>query len=430
MHPSLPGRCLLLFLSLVPFIAFAAPAEPPAPMIAPAINSLGLDLYRQQVKAAGDKSVLLSPYSIATALAMTYAGADGATKAEMQRVLGLPADPAASSAAFQALSAELAEIVRLSIRQVAGLRVNGGDATPLELTVANRLFVQRGYALRPEFVSHVARHFDSGLAELDFRSDAARARESINAWVAEQTHDRIRNLLPAGLPVPSTRLALVNALYLKAAWQDEFRRRNTKPEPFHLSGAAPVDVPMMQAQHWMGHAKRDGYSVVTLPYLGGKLQFVLLVPDAKDGLGALEQSLTARALTDCARLDRREVNLHLPRFKLAPATMPLKDALQGLGMKTAFNLPHGSANFDRMAPRTPDEYLFIGDVFHKTWLSLDEQGTEAAAATAVMMRATLGVSARPDPTPVEVRADRPFLFAIQHVNSGVCLFLGRVTDPR
>lgn len=418
-------------LPLLAVIALPLAAREAAPVeIAPAINALGLDLYREQIKTADGKSVLLSPYSIATALAMTYAGADGETKAEMQRVLRFSADAAKNSARFEALAAQLTEVTRESERHVAQLKENGGDATPLQLNVANRLFAQQGYVLRTPFLSEVRKHFGSDVELLDFKNDPTHAREAINDWVAAQTRDRIHDLLPEGAPSRDTRLALVNALYLKAAWQDEFYEHSTKPEPFHLANSASEPVPTMLTQRKFGYAKRDGYSVVTLPYQTGRLQFVLFVPDAKDGLASLEKKLTTAALGECAQLDLRAVILHLPKFKLAPATMALAGALQALGLNAAFDMPKRSGNFDRMTPRKPDDYLYIGQVFHKTWLSLDEHGTEAAAATAVMMFAAGSAAPRAEPPPVEVRADRPFLFAIQHVDSGACLFLGRVTDPR
>lgn len=429
MRTPLPICRLLLLLGLAPLVTFGTPAKALDPMIAPAINSLGLDLYREQIKSANGTSVLLSPYSIATALAMTYAGADGGTKSEMSRILRLPADPVECSAAFQSLAAQLAGVASASEKELAYRREAGGDATPIQLDVANRIFVQRGYALRPDFVDLLHGHFNSDPAELDFTRDPAKARQVINQWVADRTHDRIRDLLPDGQPTTDTRLALINALYLRAAWENEFNASATQSEPFHLAGREAAAVPTMREQRYYGYAKHEGYSVVTLPYLTRKLQFVVIVPDALDGLAALEKSLTATTLSGWTKLAGREVDLHLPKFKLEPAMMPLGKALQALGMKTAFDQPKGSANFDRMAPRKPDDYLAIGDVYHKTWLELDEHGTEAAAATAVTMVTLSAMVPSPQP-PVEVKADRPFLFAIQHVDSGACLFLGRVTDPR
>lgn len=177
-----------------------------------------------------------------------------------------------------------------------------------------------------------------------------------------------------------------------------------------------------------GYAKREGFTAVSLPYTGNDLQFLVLLPDEINGLHGLESKLTAQMLAECAKLETRDVDLHLPKFKIELPTIALARNFEALGMKTAFDQPRGSANFDRMAPRKPNDYLFISQVFHKTFIAVDEKGTEAAAATAVAMMAATALV--PKPQPVEVKVDRPFLYAIQHVPSGVCLFLGRVTDPR
>ena len=185
---------------------------------------------------------------------------------------------------------------------------------------------------------------------------------------------------------------------------------------------------MMRKTARFGYAKRQGFSAVSVPYVGDDLQFLVLLPDEVNGLSAVESTLTADILAECAKLQAQDIDLHLPKFKLEPPTIALAETLQALGMKSAFNIPQGSANFDKMAPRKPNDYLYISNVFHKTFIAVDEKGTEAAAATAVvMMRAT---AIRPKPPPIEVKVDRPFIYAIQHVPSGLCLFLGRVTDPR
>jgi serpin B len=401
-----------------------------SPEISPAINALGLDLYRAQAKSAGDDNLLLSPYSIATALAMTYAGADGVTFTEMQQVLHFSKGGPATGEAFQALSRQLTQVVSSSERQVAAMKQRGADTTPIQLLVANRLYLQQGFALRPAFLAQLAERFESTLEEVDFSGHPDQTRIIINRWIADHTKGKIQDMVPKGLPVPTTRLALVNALYLKASWQKAFDADETKPDMFFLRGRDAVQVPTMFTIQRLGFAQRGGYKVVSLPYLGEELQLVLLVPDQPAGLGSLEQSLTTDALAECTRLTYHEVRLHLPKFKLELPTMKLGKSLQSLGLKTAFDLPAGSANFEGMAPRKPDDYLYIGEVLHKTWLALDENGTEAAAATVVLMRAPMGVGPRNEPPPIEVRVDRPFLFAIQHVSSGTCLFLGRVTDPR
>jgi serpin B len=246
--------------------------------------------------------------------------------------------------------------------------------------------------------------------------------------VAEQTRDRIRDIVPPGALGPDTRLALINAVYFKAPWATPFDRVTTKLQPFHVQGGAATDVTTMWHQSRFGYRRFDTFRAVAIPYSGGSLQFLVLVPDAPDGLAGLEASLTPETLRACATLPVSEVELYLPKFKLQPPTVPLSAALQQLGMKSAFDRPLGSADFDRMTPRKPADYLYLSEVFHKTFLSLDEEGTEAAAATA----AVAGLAAmRVQPqVPVEVRVDRPFFYAIQHVTSGACLFIGHVVDPR
>jgi serpin B len=186
---------------------------------------------------------------------------------------------------------------------------------------------------------------------------------------------------------------------------------------------------MQKRSDHFGYAQREGYTAVSLPYTGGDLQFLVLLPDDVDGLHALESKLTSEMLAECANLETRDVDLHLPKFKIEPPTIALAEKFEALGMKTAFDQPPGSADFDRIAPRKPNNYLYISQVFHKTFIAVDEKGTEAAAATAVAMMGTSALR-QPPPPAIEVRVDRPFIYAIQHVPSGTCLFLGRVTDPR
>jgi serpin B len=281
---------------------------------------------------------------------------------------------------------------------------------------------------RPAYLKLLKDNFDAPLEPLDFTKDPAGAANYINGWVAKQTRERIRNLIPPNALDKDTRLVLANAIYLKAPWAEEFKQNATQPAPFHLLGGQSADVPMMTRQDSFGYAKRDGFAAIGLPYAGSDLQFLVLLPDTAAGLPNLESKLTAELLMDCARLKGEEIILYLPKFKLEPPLFALRKTLETLGMESAFDVPQGSANFDAIAPRRPNDYLYISNVFHKTFIEVDEKGTEAAAATAVvMMRATAHFD---QPRPMEVRIDRPFLFAIQHRPSGACLFLGRVTDPR
>ncbi len=419
-----PFRYLALFLAMGGALSMQAAEFDPA---ARATNQLAIDLQRQL--ATGGENLCLSPYSIQSALAMTYAGADGATRDEMARVLHFPSDGDAIHTSFAALQRSLDEMAKRTETIVAQSKKTGGPTEPITLAIANRLFAQTGHDFRESFHELIQKYYGAPFELLDFRNEAPDATQHINKWVADQTRDRIRDLIPAGALNEMTRLVLANAIYLKAPWAHEFNDGATKPQPFHVRGGAAVDVPTMQRQdRQFGYAKLEGFTAVGLPYVGNELQFLVLIPDDVNGLRAFEKKLEADTLSQCARLEPRDVHLSLPKFKFEPPTVALGEALQALGMKSAFDRPPGSANFDRMAPRKPDDYLYVSQVFHKTFIAVDEKGTEAAAATAVaMMAATAMIKQEP---PIEVKVDRPFIYAIQHVPSGACLFLGRVTDPR
>jgi serpin B len=395
-------------------------------LAAKATNGLAVDLHRKL--ATHNENLCISPYSIESALAMTFAGADGDTRAEMARVLHFASDSSNIAPSFASLQHSLEEMSVKTADLAKKSKEFGGPTEPITLTIANRLFAQKGYDFRQDFLSLVKQNYGAAFEPIDFTVNPAAAAQHINKWVADQTRDKIRDLIPENALNRLTRLVLANALYLKAAWADAFSAKTTQPESFHVRGGAPTNVPMMRKTARFGYVKRQGFSAVSVPYVGDDLQFLVLLPDEVNGLRAVESKLTADILIECAKLEAQDIDLHLPKFKLEPPTIALAETLQALGMKSAFDIPQGSANFDKMAPRKPNDYLYISNVFHKTFIAVDEKGTEAAAATAVvMMRAT--AMARPKP-PLEVKVDRPFIYAIQHVPSGVCLFLGRVTDPR
>jgi serine protease inhibitor len=418
---------LLILQSFGALVVAMAPATTNFDLAANATNECGVDLHRQLT--TGNENLCVSPFSIESALGMTFAGADGDTGAEMARVLHFSSDAATVAASFASLQHSLEEMSAKTAELVKKSREFGGPSDPITLNIANRLFAQKDYDFRQNFLSLVKQNYGAAFEPLDFVADAKGATQHINKWVADQTRDKIRDLIPADALNKLTRLVLANALYLKAPWADPFSEKTTQPEAFHVRGGAPLNVPMMRKTARFGYAKREGFTAVTLPYIGSDLQFVVLLPDEVNGLRALESKLTGDVLTKCTKLEAQDVDLHLPKFKLEPPTIALAENLQALGMKSAFDIPQGSADFDKMAPRKPNDYLYISNVFHKTFIAVDEEGTEAAAATAVvMMRAT--AMRGPKPPPIEVKVDRPFVYAIQHVPSGVCLFLGRVTDPR
>ena len=424
-----------------------------------ATNRLGLELFHLAAAGTPDDNVLLSPYSIQTALAMTYAGADGDTRAEMARVLHFPPDDAPLADSFGALrdaldqsvlnSNAVAEHNQAVVRQNYNdlLRLADGATSrgekvppaitqrmaelaarltpPSELHLANRLYGQTGFAFREPFLALIKNGYAASLETVDFKTGAEPARVRINTWVEQQTHQKIPNLIPAGGVDGDTRLVLVNALYFKMPWKNVFTKGATTDRPFQARGTEPVGVPTMRGKANFGYAKRVGYTAVTLPYLGGDLQFLILLPDDPAGVNELATRITPELLRDCAKLEPNgDIILFLPKFRLEPPAIPLRGSLTVLGLETAFNRTR--ANFNRMAPPQPDTPLSLADVFHKTYLALDEEGTEAAAATSV----AFGVLSLGALAPPEVHVDHPFIFAIQHRESGACLFLGRVTDPR
>jgi serpin B len=417
-------KAALFFTLLATAQTFAAESTGTA---AKAINSLGIELLAKTSKP--DQNALLSPYSIQSALAMTYAGADGVTRAEMMKALHYPTNDAELHGSFAALQRALDEVIQKSKASSEQAKQWGATHDPITLTVANRLFGQAGYDLRPTFLNLVKESYAAPFEPLDFIRDSASATKHINGWVENQTRQRIRNLIPDRALNDLTRLVLVNAIYLKAPWAESFSVGSTKPLPFRLAGGDRVDVPTMTHKHSFGYEARSGFSIVVVPYSDLDIQFVILLPDKTNGLPALEAKLTPALLADCTQLNKHELILFLPKFKLEPPMIPLSKELESLGMSSAFDKPPGSANFNRIAPRRPNDYLYISEVFHKTFLSLDEKGTEAAAATAALAFRTWGTD-REVSEPIEVRMDRPFLFAIQHRPSGACLFLGRVVDPR
>jgi serpin B len=392
-----------------------------------ATNELGVDLYQRLSGPTGN--LCISPYSINSALAMTFAGADGETRSEMARVLHF-SNGGDVTASFLALQHSLEQMSAKTAKLVEDSKKFGGPSEPITLKIANRLFAQKSYQFRETYLSLVKQDFGGEFEPLDFTVDPAAAAQHINKWVADQTRGKIRDLIPADALNKLTRLVLANALYLKASWADAFSDKSTQPEPFFIRSSDPVDVPMMRKRsEQFGYARQDAFTVISLPYVGDDLQFLIFLPDDIEGLRQLESKLNAEILAGCAKLERRDVDLHLPKFKLQPPTIALAEAFQALGMKSAFDIPHGSAHFDKIAPRKPNDYLYISNIFHKTFIAVDEKGTEAAAATAVVMMRATGL-AQPKPPAIEVKVDRPFVYAIQHVPSGVCLFLGRITDPR
>lgn len=411
-------RLLLCFITALAF-SVVSPAKDFD--TAAAVNQLGLDLYRQLSREKPDTNLVLSPYSIGTALALAYTGAEGATRAEMARVLHFPSNDLALQTSLGTLRTQLA---------TAASYTNGTDH--IEWHQANRLYAARDLSFREDFLTRLKDGYDSALERLDFQHDSANARLAINRWVEAQTRDRIRDLIPEDGVDPATRLVLVNALYFKAPWTAAFDKDSVKPMPFHTPATDARSVSTMNREAYFGYRHAQGVTTVVLPYLEGDFQFVIFLPDEKDGLEAAAARLTPGYLKTASLLRENHkptlVRLYLPKFSLSAPSIELSRILEGLGMKQAFDQPAGSADFSRIAATGPSQRLSLSEVFHQTFLAVDENGTEAAAATASEV-VTLSASASRSRV-VEVHVDHPFLFAIQHRSTGLCLFLGRITDPR
>jgi serpin B len=374
-------------------------------------NQFALDLYYRLV---GDPyqegaNIFFSPWSISTALAITYEGARGPTAEEIQSVFHFPPDAGSRRTGFYEIS--------------SGLNRGGTGYT---LRTANALWAEKTYPFLPSYISIARNSYSAYLTNLDFINNPEVSRTTINRWVAEQTADRIQDLLPEGSVHPETRLVITNAIYFKGTWDKQFSEKNTIDEEFRISPSQTVTVPMMRRTDKdakYGYAETDTLQVLDIPYAhkdGKKLSMLVILP--RDGdLGAAEASLTAGKVSELQQaLVYKQVKVYLPRFRLE-TDYRLSDTLKEMGMPTAFT---PAADFSGMDGTGG---LWIDDVFHKAFVDVNEEGTEAAAATAVSM--TMGMEFPIEPIP-EFRADHPFIFLIQDDDTGNILFMGRVVNPK
>lgn len=371
-------------------------------------TAFALDLYHR-LRETGGGNLFYSPYSISLALAMTYAGARGETEQAMARTLHFSLPQERLHPAFNALDLALAS---------RGQGAKGKDETGFRLHIANAIWGQQGYPFLREFLDILAQNYSAGLRVVDFAQDPEAARGRINDWVSQQTEGRIQDLVPPGAIDQLTRLVLTNAIYFNAAWAEPFDEKLTAEGPFYLLDGTEVRVPMMHQTTHLGYAEGAGYQAVEIPYDGRELAMVVIVPE-RGQFEAFEASLDGARLEEILRgLTYREVNLTLPRFRVE-SSFRLAQALAGMGMGVAF--APDRADFSGMDGRRD---LFISDVLHKAFIAVDEAGTEAAAATAVVIRVTaIGLA------PVEVKVDRPFIFLIRDLQTGAVLFAGRVVNP-
>jgi serpin B len=367
-------------------------------------NVFATDLFGQLRKKEGN--LFFSPYSISSALAMTYTGARGETAQEMATTLHFDLPPERLHRAFSEM--------------VHAFNAKKKDQ-PYQLSVANALWGQKGFTFLPGFLQLVQDNYEGGLKELDFARDPEAARKVINAWVERQTQDKIQELLQKKMLTSNTRMVLTNAIYFKAPWAERFPDAATKKEDFHLSGGGKVKVAMMHKFEDLPYFGEKDLQAVAIPYKWNALSMVVLMPRKASGLADLEKSVTAERLREWAgKMKGHQVNLKLPKFKVT-SEFSLADELQQLGMKLAFG--------DRadLSGMTSQAKLYIDKVIHKAYVDVNEKGTEAAAATAVIVAQPSAPP--PQLPPATMHVDRPFLFLIQENRTGSILFIGRVASP-
>ncbi len=384
-------------------------------------NTFSMDLYREIADESATENGLVSPLSVSTALAMAYAGARGETRTEMASTLNYTLEGPLHET-FNALQRALNERSEALDPEALPAKFDESDEpVPFDLSLVNAVWGQEDFPFDDEYRQILADHYGGGLNEVDYRRDPEAARQTINEWVAEQTAARIDELLPKGSLTTLTRLVLTNAVYFKANWQDPFDKADTESGTFTPLDGAPATVPMMHKTGPTAFAKTNGIKAIDLPYLGADVSMLLILP-AEGTVRDFEAELDGeRVQTIVDSLERQETNVTIPKFSFADSH-GLRRALKALGMEAAFE--QSAADFSGMADLSgTQKRLYLSQVFHDTDITVDETGTEAAAATG----AVVGYTSAPSET-AEFVADRPFVFAIRDRPTGAILFLGRVVD--
>jgi len=367
-------------------------------------NSFCFDLYKELKGEEGN--LFFSPYSISTALAMTYAGARGETEKEMAQVLHFPLTQESLHPAFSKLQSDLNAIQ------------NKGD---VQISIANSLWAQESYKFLDSFIELNKKYYGAGLYFVDFIKKRETARKQINKWVEKETHDKIKELIKQPMLNIDTRLVLCNAIYFKGNWLSQFDKKKTYNRDFHVSPDTTILVPMMYQQTRLKYKCFGEFCALELPYESNDLSMIIFLPNEDDGLLEFEDHLTADSvhiwIDELMKVDEGLVMVNMPKFKTI-SEFELSRTLYDMGMPDAFSLP--PADFSGM---TGTKELFISKVIHKAYVEVNEEGTEAAAATAVVMLKSVAVQ------PLEFKADHPFIFLIRENQTGSILFIGRIVDP-
>lgn len=374
------------------------------------IDAFALDLYKQSISPganSAEQNLLISPASVSTAIGLAYRGARGATAEELRAVMHFSASPQAYLPA--------------DARVLQSLNVAGEGRL---LRVSNAIWIQQDFPFCPDFLADMTNYARAGLQRIDFHANPDAARQAVNRWVAAATNDRIRNFLQDGDVTEDTRSVLVNSIYWKGTWQAPFETSATRTEPFTGLDGSATQTALMHQQGYFQVAERDGVKAIALPYAGDDVSMVVVLPDAATALPRFERALTVDALQGWLdaldHAEPRDTVLTLPKMHLE-WRRDLVPTLQALGARTAFG---DKADFSGMVPDASGAAaLKIRTVIHQTFIDVDEQGTEAAAATAVGIEMT---AARREPVPPFVfRADKPFLFILRDRRTNLILFMGR-----
>ncbi len=423
----------LLIVSLVLFAASnvtLARGENDARQLAASSNRFGIDLYQQLATREGN--LFISPHSMHAALSMTLLGARGQTADQITTTLALftmehlHAENGVPSPWIKQPRPEMINAYPILLGgtpTMPGINPREDDKNRgFQLKTVNSIWAQKGYAFRKEYLDAVKGTFASGLREMDFVKDPEGSRTTINKWVQTETKDKVKDLLPQGVIDELTRLVLTNAIYFKADWASPFAKEATQDAPFTLADGKRVEVPTMHQTTHFQYFENDAVQSVTLPYQGNETSMTIVLPKKAADLAEVEKTLASHVLATWLKdAKRRKVELSLPKFKFE-SSYDMVPPLKKLGMVDAF-VP-GKADFSGI-DGTND--LYVTAVIHKTFVAVDEKGTEAAAATAVV----IGRHGAPMPEEtVEFKADHPFVFVIRHEPTGTILFVGRVMDPR
>lgn len=377
-------------------------------------NAFAFDFY-QRAAREGDANLIFSPFSISQAFGMLLAAARGDTAQQITSTLQYGLAPDDLHPAFSALNSSLAE------REGAE---GAGEGERLQLNIANSLWAQQDYPFREAYIDLVREFYSGGLFFTDFMRLPDEAREAINAWIEDETEDKIQDMLGPGSVTTDTRMVLVNAIYFNGSWLNSFEESATQDDTFTLLDGSTVTVPMMAQQESLAYLQGDGFQAVELPYFGGDVAMLIVLPD--EGQFEAVQSALDQQQFDAIRqsLAFQTVQLAMPRFEFE-TSLDLSASLEALGMVDVFDpdLADLTGMFD---PASVDQGLFVSAALHKAYIGVDEAGTEAAAATAIIV----GVMSAPvEVEPIVLRLDRPFIYTIYDRQTGSILFLGQVMNP-